>query len=331
MTSSLALRAARDAVALFRLPERGLLVVSGEDRVRWLDGMLSGDVSALLARGPGAGCPALLLTPKGRIVADLFVLAWPEALWLELVREAVGSVREQLLRYVIADDVVLEDRSDSVARLGIEGPACAALLRAAVGKPELALPERDAACRVALADVPIEVAAFGFSAGPAFQLFVPAGAEQTVLERLREVGGGFGLAEGGPAELDCLRIEAGIPWLGRDLDESVLPAEARLEHAVSTTKGCYTGQEVVARMRSRGRISHLLVGLRFAEALPKEGAELRQGERGVGEVTSVVHSPRFGAIGLGFVTAGCAEPGTALQVGSAPVRVAALPFSLEPD
>jgi len=328
MTAEAVVRAAREAAALFRLPDRGLLEVRGEDRVRWLDGMISGDVKGLLPRGPGAGCPALLLTPQGRIVADLHVLAWPQALWLELAQEAVVGVRERLARYIIADDVEIADRSAELARLGIEGPACAALLCAAAGEPSLALPAADGACPVEIVGVPVEVAAFGFAGGPALQLFVPAASEQKVLGRLREAGAGLGVALGDPATLDCLRIEAGIPWLGRDLDESVLPAEARLEHAVSTTKGCFTGQEVVARMRSRGRTSHLLVGLRFAGTPPEEGValHLRPGERSVGEVTSVVQSPRLGAIGLGFVATACSEPGTQLQAGSTTATVAALPF-----
>ena len=118
-----------------------------------------------------------------------------------------------------------------------------------------------------------------------------------------------------------------MPWLGRELDESVLPAEARLEAAISTTKGCYTGQEVVTRMRSRGRVGHLLVGLRFeGEALPPRGTAI-EGETGaIGQVTSSVLSPEAGAIGLGFVRAEDATPDASVRVAGAAARIAALPL-----
>lgn len=144
---------------------------------------------------------------------------------------------------------------------------------------------------------------------------------------LLEAGRSLGVAPGTPAELEVLRVEQGVPRQGRELTKDVLPAEARLERAVSETKGCFTGQEVVTRMRSRGRVSHLLVGFRFAGALPAPGSELLAGERSVGSVTSAVLSPRLGAIGLGFVRQGEAEPGNLLRTGEAEARVAALPFA----
>ncbi len=145
-------------------------------------------------------------------------------------------------------------------------------------------------------------------------------------------GAAAGLVEAEPALLELLRIEAGVPWLGRDLDESVLPDEAGLGHAVSDTKGCYTGQEVVARMRSRGRISHRLVGL-WAEGerpLP-EGAEVRVEGAPVGEVTSAAVSPEAGSIALAYLRAAHAEPGTLAEVEGRPARVSSLPFVSSAD
>ena len=133
--------------------------------------------------------------------------------------------------------------------------------------------------------------------------------------------------EAGEDVLELLRIEAGCPRLGAELDEDVLPAEAHLtERAVSFTKGCYTGQEIVARIESRGRVNHLLVGLAFEAETPALGAPLREGERQVGEVTSVCVSPQCGAIGLGYVRRALAEPGTRLECEGGSVQVAALPF-----
>jgi len=312
------LRAVREGAGLFRLPGRGVLEVGGGDRVRWLDGMISADVKSL---APGDGAPALLLTRQGRIVADLHVLAREDVFWLELEASALPAVREQLSRYVVADDVTLTDRRDDPARLALEGPRAAALLAAAGADPSGLAPHAWRELRIAGAAV--AAAAYGFTGLTGFQLFAPAAAADAVASAL--LAAGFDLASADT--LECLRIAAGMPWFGRELDESVLPAEARLEAAISTTKGCYTGQEVVTRMRSRGRVGHLLVGLRFeGEALPARGAPI-EGETGpIGQVTSSVLSPEAGAIGLGFVRAEDATPGASVRVAGAPARIAALPL-----
>jgi folate-binding protein YgfZ len=312
------LRAVREGAGLFRLPERGVLEVGSGDRVRWLDGMISADVKSL---APGGGAHGLLLTRQGRIVADLHVLARPDACWLELDAAALPGVRERLAGYVIADDVTLTDRRADFARLAVEGPRAAESL-AAVGADASDLAPhawRD----VRIAGAAVVAAAYGLSGLAGFQLFAPAGAADAVAAALLATG----LAAAASDTLECLRIAAGVPWLGRELDESVLPAEARLEGAISTTKGCYTGQEVVTRMRSRGRVGHLLVGLRFeGDSLPARGAEIRGPAGRIGEVTSSVLSPEAGAIGLGFVRAEDAEPGASVRVADADARIAALPL-----
>ena len=295
-----------------------MLEVGGGDRVRWLDGMISADVKAL---APGGGAPGLLLTRQGRIVADLHVLAREDAYWLELESAALPGVREQLSRYVVADDVTLADRRADLARLAVEGPRAAALLAAAGADAGGLAPH--AWREVRIAGAAVAVAAYGFTGLPGFQLFVPAAAADAVAAAVLAAG----VASASADTLECLRIAAGVPWLGRELDESVLPAEARLEAAISTTKGCYTGQEVVTRMRSRGRVGHLLVGLRFeGDALPARGAAI-EGETGaIGQVTSSVLSPEAGAIGLGFVRAEDATPDARVRVAGAAARIAALPL-----
>ncbi len=307
---------------LFDLPGRGVIAVRGSERVRWLDGMLTNDIPALEAAGPGSGCPALLLTHQGRVVADPHVLRLDDELWLEVERSAIAPMIERLDKLIIADDVALEDISNTLARMALEGPEAAAWLGV-----EGVAQDHWVACEVA--GVAIRAAAYAFTGGPGLQLFVPAASAEAVRAALLAAG-----AEPGDESLfERLRIEAGTPWLGRELDESVLPAEARLDSAISTTKGCYTGQEVVARLRSRDRRNHLLVGLRFAgDAPPAPGSKLVPGGAGdsakaVGEVTSTVASPAFGAIGLAFVRSEHAEAGTELETQGAAATVAALPFA----
>ena len=308
--------------SLYALPQRGVIAVRGEDRQRWLDGMLSCNVKKLAA---GDGAHGLLLTPQGRIVSELHVLHRGEELWLESEASAIPDAILRLGKFVIADDVTLVNISGAWTRVALEGDGAFALF-AALGGVVPVQAHGVASARVA--GVEVSAARYGFTHAQALQLFAPRASEAALVAALEAVGALRESAE----TFELRRVEAGTPWLGKELDESVLPAEARLDGvAVAVDKGCYTGQEVVARMRSRGRLSHLLVGLRFdGGALPPPRSPLL-GERGeVGSVTSAVRSPRFGAIGLGFVQAPLAEPGTRLRVHGAEVTVAALPFTPGP-
>jgi folate-binding protein YgfZ len=316
--------AVRRGAGLFRDLPRGVIAVAGSDRTRWLNGMVSNDVASLEPGTSGSGCYATLLTPEGRIVADLQVLHRGDVFWLDVAAPAVGAVIGRLERYIIADDVQLADRSADFERLGLEGPGAVEIFsRAARRAPRLS---PDACADVELAGVPVTIAAFGWSGEAALQLFAPTGSGVAVADVLREAGAELGLVESDFEVLEILRIEAGVPRLGAELDDSVLPAEAGLDRAVSTRKGCYTGQEVVERLRSRGQVSHRLVGLATAGEKPFEvGAAVTAAGKRVGEVTSACLSPVAGAIALAFVRRAFAEPGAELQIAGRTARVAPLP------
>jgi folate-binding protein YgfZ len=315
--------AVRRGAGLFRLEDRALLAVSGEDRVRWLDGMLSSEVRSLSPERTGSY--SVLLTRTGRVVTDLHVLWRPEAFWLELAADALAPTCAHLEKFIIADDVSLRDLSGDWERLALEGPAAPGVLAAAL--PDLPELEPDACADLPLDAAEVRVAAFGWSGESAFQIFAPRGRGDALAQRLLAAGAEQGLVPAGPEALEILRVEAGIPRYGAELDESVLPDEAGLGRAVSTRKGCYTGQEVVARLRSQGQVSYQLVGLRSEDGAPPEpGAEVSAGGRKVGEVTSACVSPSAGAIALAFVRRAHAAPGTELRAGERSVRVAALPF-----
>jgi folate-binding protein YgfZ len=318
----------RRGAGLFRDLPRGVIAVAGSDRTRWLNGMLSNDVAGLEPGTSSSGCYATLLTPQGRIVADLQVLHRGDVFWLDVATSATAAVVERLERYIIADDVQLADRGSEFERLGLEGPSAFEIFsRAARNAPRLS---PDSCADVELAGVSVTVAAFGWSGEAALQLFAPTGTGAAVADGLHSAGAELGLVESDFEVLEILRIEAGVPRLGAELDESVLPAEAGLDRAVSTVKGCYTGQEVVERMRSRGQVSHRLVGLSTSGENPLEiGAEVTAAGKRVGEVTSACLSPVAGSIALAFVRRGFAEPGAELQVADRTARVAPLPFSAE--
>ncbi len=323
MTDAEGVAAVRAGAGLFRHAARAVVEIRGGDRVRWLQGQITHDVEALDPAGPASGCYATVLTVKGRIVADLHVLARPDAFWLEFDASVRDAVWQRLDRYIVADDVELVDASARFARLGLEGPEAPAVLAAASGAapPELAA---ESAVELEIAGAACTVAAWGFTSLDAFQLFVPAEAAEEVASALLAAGA----VETGESVLEILRVESGVPRQGAELDEEVFPAEARLDRAISIDKGCYTGQEIVERIRSRGAVNYLLVGLRFTgDAPPAAGSELVNAEgKRVGEVTSVAQSPGAGAIGLGFVRREHETPGERLRAGDGEAEVAALPL-----
>jgi len=304
--------AVRRGAGLFALEQRGVVHVGGGDALRWLNGMITADVAALEPDAECAHAHALLLTPIGRIIAELHVVARPDGFWLELQRDVLGEVMARLEKYVIADDVSLRDVSDAWRRLGLEGPEADAILEAT---------------RPALHAAGAVTARFGWSGERSVQLFVPAAAFESVRSSLSEAGRERSLVDADAETLEVLRIESGTPRQGAELDEEVLPPEARLDDCISATKGCYTGQEVIARIASRGQVKHLLVGLRLeASELPPPGTPIQVDGRRVGEVTSAAHSNPAGAIAMGYVQRPHDLPDTAVDVGGRAARVAALPF-----
>jgi folate-binding protein YgfZ len=318
--------AVRAGAGIFRLSDRGLVEVVGGDRIRWLDGMLSNDITSLRVGGENSGCRAITLTAKGRIVADLHVLIRDASFWLETAAAAVPRIIEHFERHLIADDVSLRDLGASIDRLAVEGRLAEWLLERVAGAP-LGL-AADCCKILRIGETEAVVARYGWSGEVGFQLLVPAGSGEAVAKEIEAAGSGSELVSVGEKTLEILRIEAGIPRFGAEIDETVLPAEARLGCAVSQSKGCYVGQEVVARMQAAGRMSHLLVGLALGEApIPEPGSEITASGKRVGEVTSSCLSALAGSIALGFVRTAHSATGTELCVAGQPARVAALPFA----
>lgn len=332
-------RAIRAGAGLFRRSDLGLLEVAGGDRRRWLQGMLSNDVEALEPAPGRSGCAAALLNHRAGVIAALQVLCRPEVFWLEGERSALEAARTRMQAFIVADDVEVRDPSPEIAVLGLEGPEAGAWLAAAFG---VEAPGRDAVASAAFGPGEVMIGGWGSAAAVGFRLYCERTAVDAVVEALQGAAAPEALIEGDAGAREILRIEAGLPAHGSELGEDRLPDEARLEHTISETKGCYTGQEIIARLRSRGRVNHLLVGLRFAEGeMPDLGSALyaapsaaasaaKPGDRGkrIGEVTSLCVSPDFAAIGLGFVRRECADPGTQVATARGVARVAELPFSL---
>jgi folate-binding protein YgfZ len=289
--------------------------VTGPDAADFLQGQVTNDVLAL---GPGHGCYAALLDPKAHITADMRILsAGPAALWLDTEPETLAAMLAHLRMYKIGRQVEIADRTSERAILSLLGPAAAEVAARATGVP-VPRPEHD---WVEAEAGGAAVRAAATAAG--VDLLGPAAAASRLRAALLEAGA----VEVGEEAAEVLRVEQGIPRYGVDMDSGNLPGEAGIvERAVSFTKGCYIGQEPVARMYHRGRPNRHLRGLRLEPGVVT-GTPLLAGEREVGRVTSVAESPRLGPIGLAIVRREV-EPGERVAVGTAgaSATVVELPF-----
>ena len=311
-------RALRTGAALFDASAREVVRVTGPDRVSFVQGMVTQDVDGLPV---GAVADAALLTAKGAMVADARVVKRPDDLLL-LTEPGYGSVLLGTLeRYLISEDAELSDATAGLGQLSLVGPGAEALGARALGlgaPAGAALRPFDAAGATAWA-LPQGLLL------PGLDLLVPVDALGPVFDRLLDAGA----TPVGFTALEVLRVERGTPRFGADMDERTIPLEAGLQRALHYQKGCYIGQEVIARATFRGHVNRQLVGLRFgAGSTPTPRAELFSGERRVGWVTSVVQSPRLGSIGLGYAHRDVVQPGTELTLagGAGNARIEALPF-----
>jgi tRNA-modifying protein YgfZ len=303
-------RQLREECGLLDRSERGKLIVSGPEAADYLQGQLTNDVEAL---APGEGQYAALLDRKGHMQADMRVLRTAdEDFWIDTEAVALAAARRHLEMYKIGREVTVADVSDERAILSLIGPRSVELAGTAA-PPEFA-------CQPTAIEG-VECLAVGTDAG------IDLIARAADAERLREALLAAGAAEVGAAAAEVLRIEAGMPRFGAEMSAETMPAEAGIvERAVSFTKGCYIGQEPVARLHYKGRPNRHLRGLELsAPAAP--GESLRLGEKEVGRVGSAALSPARGPVALAVVRRE-AEPGSELAVGEDGVtaRVVDLPF-----
>jgi len=287
--------------ALRRLPGRGLVRTTGADRVRFLNGMLTADVAKL---APGGLAPSLQLDRKGHVLAELWLLCEPEALLLDVGPGSEAELLAVLEKHVIADDVAFQSLSAGVLELGLEGPGAPAAAQA-TGAPA---PAPGSFARADFAGESLLWLAEGSVSAEGLRVIAPR-AVAAELERALALP----LLDPGAAEL--LRIHAAIPELGRDVGPRNFPQEARLERAISFKKGCYVGQEIVARIQSRGAVNRVLVKL-ATESLVAPGANIEIDGASVGQVTSSAESPVTGALALAYLKVEHATPGQRVLIDS---------------
>jgi folate-binding protein YgfZ len=318
---------------------RGTLIVSGADRTSFLHGLLTNDIQTL---PPGGGCYAAWLTPQGRLITDMRVLVLADRLLLGVRASDAAALAGRLDKLVFSEDVQIVDAGGAVAQVRVAGPRAAEALAASLGagagrtsgpsERELAsLPEysclelaRDGeALKVVAKDDGLGVQAFDVLAPP------------DEIARLRRALEARGVPTLDDTESETLRIEAGRPLFGVDMDTDTIPLEAGIEdRAISFSKGCYVGQEVIVRVttRGQGKVARKLVGLVLKGShVPARHDAVGAGDREIGRVTSATWSPGLGkAIALAYVHRDFAEPSTSVTVGQSGDRAVVTPTPFGP-
>jgi folate-binding protein YgfZ len=312
--------ALRTTVGLVDTNFRAFFSFTGPDRQRYVNAILTSNVRDLK---PGHGNVGLLLNPQGHILAEVETLALAES----ILASTVAMIRERTLatfdKFIIMDDVTVEDLTASTGTLDIIGPRAAALLAelGVTNFDEMKLYSHE---EVVAGQIPCRVVRNEFAGVPAAMMI--AGREhlralwEDLSARVRKHGG----TPAGLDALNSLRLESGVPWFGHDFDDRQIPHEAGLENSrISYEKGCYTGQEIVERVRSRGHVNRRLTELRFSSAEPPApGTKLLFNGAEAGNVTSAAFSPTVGdPIGLGYLRREHSAIGTRLDASGVPAEV----------
>ena len=322
-------QALTESVALVDLSFRGCLAVLGDDRVKFINGQVTNEVVGLK---PGQGCYAALINAKAKMQADLHVYRLDDELILDFEPGLIDVVTQRLESHIIADQAELIDASPHFGLLSLQGPKTADTLEV-LG---LSLPrEPFAHVKSPLDDLgEVYVMNNGRYGTAGCDLYIPAESLAKAAARLAKGVEGQGGRLAGWQAAEIARVEAGIPRFGIDMGNNTLPPEAGLDtRAISYTKGCYIGQEIIARIRTYGRVNRTLVGYRPDANLAKTattGTKLTDDSgKTLGTLTSIVNSPKFGPIALGMAKRGSEIPGrqlTALEPATGQATVTKLPF-----
>lgn len=315
------------AVALLDRSDVGRLSLTGEDALDLIDRL---STNALQDLEPGQGAHTVLTSNKGRIVDVLFVLQEADSLLVLTGPGNQDKVSEWIDFYTIIEDVATRDVTGETTMLSLAGPDAQSTVRALLGTQSQP-PEIHEAVSAVIGGVLAKIIRTDFIGAPAYDLVVGKTDGPQLRDALQETG-----AEPvGPDAVEALRVELGVPAFGKELGEAYNPLEAGLLPLISFTKGCYIGQEVVARLNTYDKVKKRLVGLRWnADSPPEAGSPLLLDGKQAGVMTTAAKSPRFeGEIGLGYVKKALATPGTRLDLespdGPTPVHVAALPFAAD--
>jgi folate-binding protein YgfZ len=297
------------------------IALTGGDRVRWLNGMVTNNIRDL---APGHGVYAFLLNPQGHILGDLYAYNRGESFIIDTDQAQSEKLLATFDHYIIMDDVEVANISDKLTAIGVTGPKAREVMRAAGFEiPEL---EPLQFVDVTRHNVPVTVVRNDNTSVESYEFWVSPHQLTVVQDALTKAGATLV----GTNAQEFLRIAAGIPRYGQDIRERDLPQETEQLRAVHFSKGCYIGQEIVERIRSRGAVHRKFTGFEVQGALPAVGTKIQADGKDVGEITSVASLPLADgerSVALGYTRREIATPGKQLQAGSTRLSVATLPFS----
>lgn len=315
-------RAVRDNVGIADLSHQGRLRLTGEDRAKFLHRIISNDVENLSV---GQGNYATLLTHRGKIIADMNVHVLEDAIGINTAPETTDSLFKELDKYIIADDVELSVLTSETGAIAVHGPKSPDLVQAVLGITDLGTfaQHHNRFCNVEFPHGSqwIVCVRADTTGEMGYNLYTSTDALPWLWERLMTEG--EGVQPVGWDALESLRIEAGTPRYGAELTDRIIPLEAELEHAINFEKGCYIGQEIVARMKYRGHPNRLLRGLEIHAAKgPEQNDRIFSNEKEIGWITSATYSPTLEKpIGLGYVRTLATEAGSRVQIETSAGRV----------
>jgi aminomethyltransferase len=302
--------ALRKRAAWLDVSGRGKIRLTGEDRARLLHAMTTNHIQQLT---PGSGCYAFFLNDKGRILADANILCRPDHFLLDMEPETREKLYQHLDHFIIADDVTLEDVTEATATIALEGPKAGDVLEVA-GAP---VPRAEYSSVVWGTRLIARLSSTGISG---FFVFAPMAEKAELIGQFEAAGAGAGDS----ASFRVVRLEHGRARYGEDIGERFLAQEANQPHALNFNKGCYLGQEIVERVRSRGQIHRILMPLVIeTKEPPAPGAKLQIGDASAAEITSAAYSPALDkVVALAYVRTEHARPHEHLMLGEIRAEVA---------
>lgn len=314
-------RAVRESAAWFPRPDNELIEVTGSEREEYLDNLCTNRVTGLT---PGEATRAFMLNPtKGRVLADFLVAATEDALWLDCEGGCASTVEALLQRYYFGQDVEFHNHGDAWSIASLQGPLSGEILT----RSGATLPADHVGSHIetTIGSTAVRVVRWTDTGAVGFRVWAPRSGEETAKNALIDAGA----IRGDDEAWTVLQIEAGIAAFGRELTEETIPLEAPTENAISHDKGCYPGQEVVARLWARGRPAKQLRGLRLeVDRPPPPGTLLDGGDKsGVARITAAGVSPELGSVALAFVQRNYCEAGTRLGGGELVAEVVDLPMT----
>jgi folate-binding protein YgfZ len=313
--------ALRSGAAVFDLGGRTKIIVSGNDRVRWMNGMVTNNVRDLAV---GRGNYNFLLNAQGHILADMYIYNRGEHLMVDTDASQAGAVLQLFDKYIIMDEVEVEDVSAKVTAVGVGGPKAEEILakiELAAQKEPLAVQDAEwqgAGVSVVRSDAP---------RGDRFEIWVAP----THAEKLWNALVAAGALPVGYEGLELARVADGVPRFGVDIREKELPQETAQQRALNFNKGCYLGQEIVERIHARGSVHRSLAGFEVAGGTVAAGGKVIASGKDVGQLTSVAQLPNGShrTLALGYIRREAGAPGNEVEIEGAKARVSALPFQLE--